>query len=317
MVEVVGERVASLADRTARRRVAADVAVHLLRPVADVRVHVDPERAVLQPLLQPRLVRRHRCDALADTDHEDHAGGRGLLAAGVEEPAHELAHVGSPHAVTAADRRRELVERPRVPRAHVVARRGHAAPRLDPGLIPGPVPGVDPLLPGGQVDLGEGMEARPERADPPGLVGPGPRLVRDERRDRDRVLCAGRRLRRELRREPQPVRGRVEHGVQRSAAGGGGERPQVVPMHETRPLRGRVARRERRHGLRGPGGTRIRRRRDRRGEHEKREHDPEPEAKHPVHHETLGETGDGLVRSVFCSRAAPGPRGRATAGSSP
>jgi len=49
------------------------------------------------------------------------------------------------------------------------------------------------------------MEARPKGADPPGLVGPGLCLVRDERRDRDVVVGAGRRVRGERLGQKEPV----------------------------------------------------------------------------------------------------------------
>ena len=56
---------------------AADVLVDLLRPVADVGVHVRPERGILEPLLHPRLVGRDLGHALADADDEHDAARRG------------------------------------------------------------------------------------------------------------------------------------------------------------------------------------------------------------------------------------------------
>jgi hypothetical protein len=102
VTEEVDERVAPVVERSARRRVASDVAVDLLRPVADVRVHVDPERGVLEPLLRARLVGRDLGDALADPDDEHDPARRRPLSRRVVQPAEELTDVGAAVAVAAA-----------------------------------------------------------------------------------------------------------------------------------------------------------------------------------------------------------------------
>src|SRR5947207_2701512 len=56
VLEEVVQRVAALREMRARDAVVAEIAVQLLRPVADERAHVGPERRVLEPVLQPRLV---------------------------------------------------------------------------------------------------------------------------------------------------------------------------------------------------------------------------------------------------------------------
>ncbi len=87
MAEILDEPVAAVHEQRAGDGVAAHVTVGLLRPVADVDVHVDPELGVLEPLLHPRLVGAQLGDALADPDHEDDATGRRALTGRVVEPA--------------------------------------------------------------------------------------------------------------------------------------------------------------------------------------------------------------------------------------
>ena len=108
----------------------------------------------------------------------------------------------------------------RVAGRDVVARGGHAPSRLDARLVPGAAGRGDPGGPAGDVDLRERVEGRPERADPARLVRTQLRLVGRERRDGDVVLRARRRRRRQLRRQAQPVRRRVEDGAERPAVRG-------------------------------------------------------------------------------------------------
>ena len=115
VAQVVDERFAACARRRARGGVAADVAVHLLRPVAHVRVHVRPERRILEPLLRSGLVGPDLGHALADPDDPDDALRRRPLAARVVEPTEELAQVRAAVPVAAAHRGGDLVDRPACP----------------------------------------------------------------------------------------------------------------------------------------------------------------------------------------------------------
>src|SRR4029453_12984177 len=121
VAEVLDERLATAVGGGARRRVTANVAVHLLRPGGDVGVHVDPEGRVLKPLLHACLVRRDLGDTLSDPDDEDDTARLWPLATRVEEAAEELAHVGAPRAVASANGGRQLVPRPRGAGRRVVA----------------------------------------------------------------------------------------------------------------------------------------------------------------------------------------------------
>ncbi len=252
MAQVVDERVATGRGVRAGSRVAADVAVDLLRPVAHVGAHVRPERRVLQPLLHASLVGADLADALADADDEDDALRRRAFAARVVEPAQELADLGPLRAVSAPDRRGELVHRPGVARLHVEARGNHAAPRLDPGLVPRRAGLRHPLLPAREVDLGECMELRPERADLHRLAGTRARLLPDDGRHGDVVLRAGRGVRGEPRREAHPVGRGVEDGAQRPAVSCDPIRPEDLPVTELLEELGGRSRLERRHRLTRP-----------------------------------------------------------------
>ena len=165
VTQVVDERVATGGRHRAGGGVAADVAVHLLRPVADVLVRVRPERRILEPLLGTGLVGPDAGHALADPHDPDDALRRRPLAARVVEAAEELAQVRAAVPVAAAHRGGDLVDRPAVARADVEAGGRHLAPRVDARLVPGRPRVRDPLLPRRQVDLGERVEGRAERAD--------------------------------------------------------------------------------------------------------------------------------------------------------
>ena len=141
-------------------------------------------------------------------------------------------------------------------------------PRLDARRVPGGAVVGDPRAPTVVTDLRDRVEVRAERANPPRLVGPEVRLVRGQRRDRNRVLRARRLVRGELRREPQPVRRGVENEPQRRRAVL--VRSRVAPLHELAPqLRSRL-RLQRRDGLSRAGARgrckREHRSRDERGD---------------------------------------------------
>ena len=120
-----------------------------------------------------------------------HRGAAGSTPSPSCSPLQEGAHVRARVADALAHRRRELVQRPGVAGGDVVARSGHAPPRLDAGRVPGVARGRDPRRPAGDVDLRQGVEVRPKRADSPCLVGTQLRLVR--RRAAARRCSTGRR----------------------------------------------------------------------------------------------------------------------------
>ena len=228
VLEVLVQQVTPHLPRHAGHGVVAHVSVDLLRPVGGEAGEVGPEAAVLVPVLKPRLVEGEVGRRLADPGDEHRSAHGGQRPVPVVEPVEECAHVGARVAGSLAHGRRELVQRPRVAGCHVVAGRGHAPPRLDAGLVPGAAVRRDPRRPAGDADLGEGVERRPECTDAPGLIGSQLGLVRRQRRHGDVVLRAGRLRRRQLRRQAEPVRRRVEDRAQRAALG----RPQRL---HTRP----------------------------------------------------------------------------------
>ena len=195
VLQVVVEVLPPVGDRLTRNRVCSEVSVDLLRPVADVRGHVRPERAVSEPVLQGVLVGGQVARALTEADDED-APARGPAAVSLVQPAEELPDVRPRVAVAAPDGGRQLVERPRVSLRDVVARRGHALAGGDTGGEPRAARGGDPPRPRREVDLRHGVEARPERSDSRRLVAPEGGLVRHERRNRDVVLGTRRSARR-------------------------------------------------------------------------------------------------------------------------
>ena len=219
MLEVLVEVVAAERDRRARHGVPAEVSVHLLRPVADVRVHVGPERKVRQPVLKVRLVDADVRRALAEADDEDGAscGTRAGPCVAFVEAAHELTCVVPGGAGAAPHRRGELVHCPCVPGGHVEAGLRHPPPHLDPGRVPGGGVVRDPSVPGRPVELGQRVEVLAEGADPGCLAWPQVRLVPDDRRDGDVVIAARRRRGRELCCQPEPVGRSVEDASQRPA----------------------------------------------------------------------------------------------------
>ena len=216
MLEVVVQILAADGRRGTRNGVGSEVAVDLLRPVADVGGHVRPEGRVGEPALQRVLVDGEVARPLSEADHEDGSARRPGPVAFVE-PAEEFADVRAGVPVAAAHCRRELVQHPAVAARHVVARLGHALPRGHAGRVPGRPGARDPAAPRREVDLGHRMEVRAERSDARRLVTAERRLVRDERWHRHVVVGARRGRRGELRREAEPVGGRVEDAAQRPA----------------------------------------------------------------------------------------------------
>ncbi len=190
--------------------------------------------------------------------------------------------LGSPLAAT--HRGCDLVERPGVACGDVESGSGHLPSRVDARLIPGRARARDPLLPRRQVDLRERVEGRAERADPRGVAGPLPRLVSGDRRHRDVVLGARRRLGRERRREAQPVPRRVEDRTQ-GATPAAPRAAKLHPARQPRPEPLRRLRLERRHrlrlrgdrgrrGLGEDGQDRARSEREQREAPDGRPHDP-------------------------------------------
>ena len=270
VLQVVVEVLAAGGDRNAGDRVAPHVAVHLLRPVGHVRGHVRPERRIGEPVLNRVLVDGDVAGALAEAD-DQHRALRRSRAVTLVQAADELADVRARVPVPAADRRRELVQRPGVPERDVVARGGHVRTRGDARRMPGVAGGCHPARPGREVHLRHRVKAGAERPDTPRLVRTERGLVRDERRDRDVVLGARRSALGELRRQPEPVRGGVEDRPQRPACGRrspDGRRARAQPAPESGRLRG-LERGD------GPGLGRAtsalgarERRREREGEHQ-------------------------------------------------
>ena len=131
VLQVVVQVLAPVGDRLTRNRVCAEVSVDLLRPVADIRRHVGPERAVREPVLKGVLIGGQVARALTEADDQDGAPRRPAPVSLVQS-AEELPDVRSRVAVATPDRGRQLVERPRVPLRDVVACRGHALAGGDP-----------------------------------------------------------------------------------------------------------------------------------------------------------------------------------------
>ena len=250
MLEVLVQQVAPCFSRRAGNGVVTDVAVDLLRPVRGHAAEVAPEAGVLVPVLQPRLVEGEIGRRLADSGDEDRASDRRQHAVAVVEAVEESPHVGARVAGALPHRGGELVQRPGVAEADVVAGGRHPPPRLDTGLVPRIAGRGDPGGPAGDADLRECVERRPERADAPGLVGSQLRLVVRERRNGDVVLRAGGRRRCQPGGEAAPVRRRVEDGAERPALSRA-QRPHVRPAHELGPESLRGGRCQRRNGLRG------------------------------------------------------------------
>ena len=219
VLQVFVQRVAPRFSHHAGNGVGTDVAVELLRPVAGVAAQVVPERRVLVPVLEPRLVDGEISGRLADSGDEHRAARGGQHAVSIVEAVQEGAHVHARAANALTHRRRQLVQRPAVAGSNVVARSRHAPPRLDPGRVPGVARGRDPGAPARHVDLCQSVEGGPQRADSPRLIGTRLRLVGRQRRHGDVVLHTGRCVRCELRGEAKPVGRRVEDGTQQLAVG--------------------------------------------------------------------------------------------------